>query len=72
MLTEPPEEIFLRFTATKDRWFELAYIKSRRRFLGFRCNAFEEDPDWQLICAATLPGAKRAVLNWLKRLLKLF
>jgi len=36
----------------------LAYVKSYRRFLGFRCNAFQEDPEWQLICAATLPEAK--------------
>jgi hypothetical protein len=34
---------------------------------GFRCNAFEENPDWQLTYAATLPEAKRAILNWLKR-----
>jgi hypothetical protein len=34
--------------------------KSCRRFLGFRCNAFEENPNWQLTYAATLPEAKRA------------
>jgi hypothetical protein len=67
LLTEPPEEILLRFERPKTVWFEPAYTKSCRRFLGFRCNAFEEDPDWQLICAATLPEAKRAILNWLKR-----
>ena len=53
MLTEPPEEIFLRFERPKTVWFELAYIKSRRRFLGFRCNAFEKDPDWQPICVTS-------------------
>jgi hypothetical protein len=67
LLTEPPEEIFLRFERPKSVWFELAYVKSCRRFLGFRCNAFEENPDWQLISAATLPEAKRTIMNWLKR-----
>jgi hypothetical protein len=67
MLTESPEEIFLRFERPKTVWFELAYVKSSKRFRAFRCNAFEQDPDWQLISAATLPEAKRAILNWLKR-----
>ena len=67
MLTESPEEIFLRFERPKTVWFELAYVKSCRRYLCFRCNAFEQDPDWQLICAATLADAKSAILNWLKR-----
>jgi hypothetical protein len=67
MLSESPEEIFLRFERSKTVWFELAYVESCRRFLGFRGNAFEEDPDWRLIYAGTLPEAKRAILNWLKR-----
>jgi hypothetical protein len=45
MLTEPPEKIFLLFEQPKTVWFELAYIESSQRFLGFRCNAFEEDPN---------------------------
>jgi hypothetical protein len=67
MLTESPEEIFLRFERPQTVWFDLAYAKSSQRFLAFRCNAFEQDPEWQLIDAATLPEAKRAILNWLKR-----
>jgi hypothetical protein len=67
MFTQSPEEIFLRFERPKTVWFELAYVESYQRFLGFRCNAFEQDPDWQSISAASLPEAKRAILNWLKR-----
>jgi hypothetical protein len=67
MLTESPEEIFLRFERPKTAWFELAYVESCRPFLGFRCNAFEENPDWQLTYAAALPEVKRAIWNWLKR-----
>jgi hypothetical protein len=67
MLTESPEEIFLRFERPKCVWFDLVYVKSCRRYLAFRCNAFKQDPDWQLIDAATLPEAKSAILAWLKR-----
>jgi hypothetical protein len=67
VLTESPEEIFLRFERPKTVWFDLIYAKSCNRFLAFRCNAFEHDPDWQLIDVATLTEAKRAILNWLKR-----
>jgi hypothetical protein len=61
MLTLSPEEIFVRFERLKTVWFELDYVESYRRFLGFRCKAFEENPDWQLIYAATLPEAKRSL-----------
>jgi hypothetical protein len=63
MLTESPEEIFLRFERPKTVWSDLAYAKSSQRFLAFLCNAFEQDPEWQLIDAATLPEAKKAILN---------
>jgi hypothetical protein len=36
MLTESPEEIFLRFGRPKTVWFELAHVKSVKRFLAFR------------------------------------
>ena len=59
MLTESPEEIFLRFERPKSVWFELAYVKSCQQFLGFRCNAFDEDPDWQLnLCRYTARSQK--------------
>jgi hypothetical protein len=45
-LEETKDEVFYRFERAKRFWFELAYVKARKRFLAFRCNVFDEDPDW--------------------------
>jgi hypothetical protein len=42
-LSENKDEVFYRFEQPNGFWYELAYVKARKRFLAFRCNAFD---DW--------------------------
>ena len=66
-LSENKDEIFYRFERPDGNWFEVAYVKARKRFRAFRCNAFAEDPAWQEMDASGMLEAEQEVFTWVNR-----
>lgn len=66
-LSENKDEIFYRFERPDGNWFEVAYVKARKRYLAFRCNAFSQDPDWEEMDASSMLQAEQGVFDWVNR-----
>jgi hypothetical protein len=56
----------LNFQTVEDG-FEVTYVKARKRFRAFRCNAFAEDPAWQEMDASGMLEAEQEVFTWVNR-----
>jgi hypothetical protein len=66
-LSENEDEIFYRFERSNGFWFELAYVKYRKRYLAFRCNAFAKHPNWEKMDASSMLQAEQGVFDWVNR-----
>jgi len=67
-LSESKDEVFYRFDGLPNGyWYELVYVKARKRFRAFRCNAFAEDPAWQEMDASSMLEAEQEVFTWVNR-----
>jgi hypothetical protein len=66
-LSESKDDIFYRFDQPNGFWYELAYVKARKRFFAFRCNAFEKDPNWEEMDASSMREAQQDVFAWVNR-----
>jgi hypothetical protein len=42
-------------------------VSKPQRILAFRCNAFEEDPDWEELDASSMLEAEQGVFGWVNR-----
>ena len=66
-LSESKDDIFYRFDQPNGFWYELAYVKTRKRFFAFRYNAFEKDPNWEEMDASSMREAQQDVFAWVNR-----